>query len=187
MQNWNLCKFDFFRSSQSETEIQTSLGLCDYKIPLSQLLGSFRFIMLSPFLFECVHIHRPSQCSEAVLEQLRQLSQITGSKIKQAWMCITQSHTASRWICPYLQLPVSQQHNESNCEGGSVTDAQQQNHTESKSGLNCVHSLTCSHFVTRPTFCRRKSLFWYDTLSVSWYGGEMSLQLHHRRWTVSCC
>lgn len=149
MQNWNLCTFDFFRSSQSETEIQTSLGLCDvmdYKIPLTQLLGSFRFIMLSPFLFECVHIHRPSQCSEAVLEQL---SQITGSKIKQTWMCITHSHTAFRWICPYLQLPVSQQHNESNCEGGSVTDAQQQNHTESKSGLICVHSLTCSHFVTR--------------------------------------
>lgn len=66
-------------------------------------------------------------------------------------MCITQSHTAFRWICPYLQLPVTQQHNESNCEG-SVTDAQQQNHTESKSGLNCVHSLTCSHFVTRQTF-----------------------------------
>lgn len=121
----------------------------DYKIPLTQLLGSFRFIMLSPFLFECAHIHRPSQCSEAVLEQL---SQITGSKIKQTWMCITQSHTAFRWICPYLQLPVSQQHNESNCEGGSVTDAPQQNHTESKSGLICVHSLTCSHFLTRQTF-----------------------------------
>lgn len=67
-------------------------------------------------------------------------------------MCITQSHTAFRWICPYLQLPVSQQHNESNCEGGSVTDAPQQNHTESKSGLICVHSLTCSHFLTRQTF-----------------------------------
>lgn len=93
MQNWNLCKFDFFRSSQSETEIQTSLGLCDvmdYKIPLTQLLGSFRFIMLSPFLFECAHIHRPSQCSEAVLEQL---SQITGSKINQTSMDV--HHTES--------------------------------------------------------------------------------------------
>lgn len=95
MQNWNLCKFDFFRSSQSEREIQTSLGLCDvmdYKIPLTQLLGSFRFIMLSPFLFECAHIHRPSQCSEAVLEQL---SQITGSKINQTSMDVhhTQSYS----------------------------------------------------------------------------------------------
>lgn len=67
-------------------------------------------------------------------------------------LIITHSHTAFRWICPYLQLPVSQQHNESNCEGGSVTDAPQQNHTESKSGLICVHSLTCSHFLTRQTF-----------------------------------
>lgn len=93
VQNWSLCKFDFFRSSQSETEIQTSLGLCDvmdYKIPLTQLLGPFRFIVLSPFLFECLHIHRPSQCSEAVLEQL---SQITGSKIKQTWMDV--HHTES--------------------------------------------------------------------------------------------
>lgn len=33
-----------------------------------------------------------------------------------------------------------------------MTDAPQQNHTESKSGLICVHSLTCSHFLTRQTF-----------------------------------
>lgn len=67
----------------------------DYKIPLTQLLGSFRFIMLSPFLFECAHIHRPSQCSEAVLEQLMRLSQITGSKINQTSMDVhhTQSYS----------------------------------------------------------------------------------------------
>lgn len=47
-------------------------------------------IMLSPFLFECAHIHRPSQCSEAVLEQL---SQITGSKINQTSMDV--HHTES--------------------------------------------------------------------------------------------
>lgn len=101
MQNWNLCTFVFFRSSQSEREIQTSLGLCDvmdYKIPLTQLLGSFRFIMLSPFLFECAHIHRPSQCSEAVLEQLMRLSQITGSKINQTSMDVHLSCTEQSWL-----------------------------------------------------------------------------------------
>lgn len=119
----------------------------DYKIPLTQLLGSFRFIMLSPFLFECAHIHRPSQCSEAVLEQL---SQITGSKINQTSMDVhhtesysfqmnlslsaASSFTAAQWVKLWRWI----------CDWCTAAES----HWVKVRPYLC----SCSHFLTRQTF-----------------------------------